>query len=263
MSATTFRSGKPTLCIQCGQCSFVCPHSVIRAKYYDEETAREARPRVQVRADQRARLPRSALHPAVLCRGLHGLRPVHRGLPGRRPVRPRPQGDQPARQGAAHRSRAHQHQLLRELADQRPRPRRFRQRARRAIPAAAVRVLRRVRGLRRDAVHQTAVATLRRPAADRQRHGLLVDLRRQPAGDALDEESRGPRSGLVELAVRGQRRVRARLPPRRRRARSSSPTHCCASWRRSWARIWSMRSSTAPQIAGIGDSRAARAGRGR
>lgn len=26
----------PDLCIQCGQCSFVCPHSVIRAKYYDE-----------------------------------------------------------------------------------------------------------------------------------------------------------------------------------------------------------------------------------
>jgi pyruvate-ferredoxin/flavodoxin oxidoreductase len=26
---------RPELCIQCGQCSFVCPHSVIRAKYYD------------------------------------------------------------------------------------------------------------------------------------------------------------------------------------------------------------------------------------
>ena len=25
------------LCIQCGQCSFVCPHSVIRAKYYHED----------------------------------------------------------------------------------------------------------------------------------------------------------------------------------------------------------------------------------
>ncbi len=25
------------LCIQCGQCAIVCPHSVIRAKYYDEE----------------------------------------------------------------------------------------------------------------------------------------------------------------------------------------------------------------------------------
>ena len=27
---------EPVLCVQCGQCSFVCPHSVIRAKYYDE-----------------------------------------------------------------------------------------------------------------------------------------------------------------------------------------------------------------------------------
>ena len=26
----------PDLCIQCGNCSFVCPHSVIRAKYYNE-----------------------------------------------------------------------------------------------------------------------------------------------------------------------------------------------------------------------------------
>jgi pyruvate-ferredoxin/flavodoxin oxidoreductase len=25
------------LCVQCGQCSFVCPHSVIRAKYYNED----------------------------------------------------------------------------------------------------------------------------------------------------------------------------------------------------------------------------------
>jgi pyruvate-ferredoxin/flavodoxin oxidoreductase len=28
---------EPELCIQCGQCSFVCPHSVIRARYYHEE----------------------------------------------------------------------------------------------------------------------------------------------------------------------------------------------------------------------------------
>ncbi|WP_421725620.1 pyruvate:ferredoxin (flavodoxin) oxidoreductase [Bauldia sp.] len=27
----------PDLCVQCGQCSIVCPHSVIRAKYYPEE----------------------------------------------------------------------------------------------------------------------------------------------------------------------------------------------------------------------------------
>ena len=28
---------EPDLCVQCGQCSFVCPHSVIRARYYHEE----------------------------------------------------------------------------------------------------------------------------------------------------------------------------------------------------------------------------------
>ncbi|MGD9897057.1 MAG: pyruvate:ferredoxin (flavodoxin) oxidoreductase [Candidatus Methylacidiphilaceae bacterium] len=27
---------EPEICVQCGQCSFVCPHSVIRVKYYDE-----------------------------------------------------------------------------------------------------------------------------------------------------------------------------------------------------------------------------------
>jgi len=27
---------EPDICIQCGNCSFVCPHSVIRAKFYDE-----------------------------------------------------------------------------------------------------------------------------------------------------------------------------------------------------------------------------------
>ena len=29
------RSGSQTLCIQCGKCSFVCPHAVIREKVYD------------------------------------------------------------------------------------------------------------------------------------------------------------------------------------------------------------------------------------
>jgi pyruvate-ferredoxin/flavodoxin oxidoreductase len=30
------------LCIQCGQCSFVCPHSVIRARYYHEDKLQDA-----------------------------------------------------------------------------------------------------------------------------------------------------------------------------------------------------------------------------
>lgn len=33
---------EPDLCIQCGQCSFVCPHSVIRSKYYHQEKLHNA-----------------------------------------------------------------------------------------------------------------------------------------------------------------------------------------------------------------------------
>ena len=33
---------RPELCIQCGQCGFVCPHSVIRAKYYDHSCLESA-----------------------------------------------------------------------------------------------------------------------------------------------------------------------------------------------------------------------------
>ena len=45
------------LCIQCGQCSFVCPHSVIRANYYNEDLACGGAGRFQIRARQCARLP--------------------------------------------------------------------------------------------------------------------------------------------------------------------------------------------------------------
>ncbi len=33
---------EPEICIQCGNCSFVCPHSVIRAKFYNEERLAQA-----------------------------------------------------------------------------------------------------------------------------------------------------------------------------------------------------------------------------
>ncbi len=33
---------EPDICIQCGNCSFVCPHSVIRAKFYDKSRLQQA-----------------------------------------------------------------------------------------------------------------------------------------------------------------------------------------------------------------------------
>ena len=106
-----------------------------------------------------------------------------------------------------------------------------------AAAAAAVRVLRRLRRLRRDAVPQAAEPALRRPRADRQRHRLLVDLRRQPADDALDDEratGRGPawsnslfednaEFGLgMRLAARQAGRVRPRAARPARAPRSAT-----------------------------------------
>ena len=92
---------------------------------------------------------------------------------------------------------------------------------------AALRVLGRLRGLRRDAVPEAPHPALRRPHARRERDRLLLDLRRQSADDSVVAQPRRARAGLVELALRGQRRVRPRHAARarpagaRRHARSS------------------------------------------
>jgi len=67
---------EPTLCIQCGQCSFVCPHSVIRAKNYHEDKLQDA-PAGFKSAPVNFRGYPDALHAAVLCRGLYRLWPVY------------------------------------------------------------------------------------------------------------------------------------------------------------------------------------------
>jgi Pyruvate/2-oxoacid:ferredoxin oxidoreductase gamma subunit/ferredoxin len=105
-----------------------------------------------------------------------------------------------------------------------------------AVAAAVVRVLGRVCRLRRDALCQADVAVVRRPHRGGQRDGLLVDLRRQPADDAVHGQFRKPRPRLVQLAVRGQRRVRPGLP--------SGPGHAQITLRKPCSRRWPARSAT-------------------
>ena len=161
---------------------------------------------------------------AGLPRGLHRLRAVRRGLPGRRrPASPTRKAINLA-PGEPQLDAGRENIAFFETLPVNDRSRvDFGTVRGTQFLLAAVRVLRRLRRLRRDALPQAAVPAVRRPADNRQRHRLLLDLRRQPAHHPVDHQRPGPRTGLVELAVRGQRRVRARLPPGRRPAHRAGP----------------------------------------
>ena len=79
----------PDLCIQCGNCSFVCPHSVIRSRFYDEAELAGAPDSFPSSAAGRPRAARHPLHAAGLRGGLHRMRAVRGGLPGDRARRAR------------------------------------------------------------------------------------------------------------------------------------------------------------------------------
>ena len=151
------------------------------------------------------------------------MRAVRGGLPGQGTGTAGPESHQPRAAATATGRRPGGDRVLRDDPGQRPVPGRLRYRARRAVPPAAVRVLRRLYRMRRDSVPEAAVPAVRRPADDRQRDRLFLDLRREPAHDAVDDRRARSRAGLVQLAVRGQRRVRARLPARRRSAPAAGP----------------------------------------
>ena len=107
---------------------------------------------------------------------------------------------------------------------------------------AALRVLGGLCRLRRDAVPEAGQPAVRGPHARGQRHRLLVDLRRQPADDAVGDQCRRARAGLGQLAVRGQRRIRARHPARSR-GPAGGLAPCSLAAPRKWARSWPLPSS--------------------
>ena len=169
------------------------PPSAPRSTTRRSSTARRARSSRST--SEAAEFKGCEVHHPGRARGLHRLHAVRDGLPGQGQVQPAAQGDQHAPAAARCATRS---ATTTTSSSSCPRPTARKVRARRegrAVPPAAVRVLRRLRRLRRDAVHQAADPALRRPRADRQRHRLLVDLRRQPADDAVlhrTPNGRGP-----------------------------------------------------------------------
>ena len=260
-SPSSSRSGMPRVCIQCGNCSFVCPHSVIRSQLLRRVPAGGGAGAVRFGAARRRRPART---PATRCRSTSRTardaacvsRPARSSTPGDHHHARRSTSLRRARWSAAERENI---TFFETLPVDRPIAGGLRHGARHPVPGAAVRVLRRMCGLRRDALSEAALAAVRRPADDRQRDRLLLHLRRQPADDAVDHRRRRAGAGLVELAVRGQRGVRARLPAGRRRARRAGPPAARRVTRRPRPRA-RRRHPGGAAAAGVGVARPAGAG---
>ncbi|OOK72391.1 ferredoxin (flavodoxin) oxidoreductase [Mycobacterium kansasii] len=103
---------------------------------------------VPVGTAEYGRPARCPLHVAGLRRGLHRMQPVRGSLPGRGPRHPGHQGDQSGAARAAGCRGTREHRVLRNAAGGQPLHGRLRDGARHPVPAAAVRIPRRLRGLR-------------------------------------------------------------------------------------------------------------------
>ena len=141
----------PDLCIQCGNCSFVCPHSVIRSTYYDESLLAGSPAEFRSAPLDARGLPDTRFTLQVYVEDCTGCELCVQACPVSAPDGSGPQGDQPGAPRAAGRRGAGQHRVLRDAAGGRPVPGGLRHGAGNPVPAAAVRVLRRLRGMRGDA----------------------------------------------------------------------------------------------------------------
>ena len=91
---------EPEICIQCGNCSFVCPHGVIRSKLYDKSLLADA-PEDFLSAPIEARgFPDTRFTLQIYAEDCTGCTLVCRGLPGQEQGGDRQEGDQHVLEGA-------------------------------------------------------------------------------------------------------------------------------------------------------------------
>ncbi len=251
------RSGTPELCIQCGNCSFVCPHSVIRSKFYEESQAARGAPAGFRSAPLRARgLPDTRYTLQVYVEDCTGCGLCVEACPVARAgaTRHARRSTWRERRAAGRPAERENIAFFETLPVDDRLPRRLRHGARR--PSSSSRCSSSPAPARAAARHRTSSSSPSSSATalhGRQRDRLLIDLRRQPAHDAVDDRRRRARSGLVELAVRGQCRVRPRPAPRRRPPRragtaTSRRTARRARRRNSWTRFSRARQLTESEL---------------
>lgn len=198
-------------CIQCYQCATVCPTPPSVPLWPMTANWKGAKG-VPHEAGHASGTGGQALpHPGVPG-GLRGLRQLRRQLP-RAGKGPGHEAVGPATEHTAGKSRLRPEE---HLAEGRPsRPHHGAHCAAAAIPAAVLRLLRR---LRRGPPRKDAYPAVRRTIDHRQRYRLQLHLGRLQPLDALLHQQTRPWPRLGKLAVRRQRRIRVRHHPRLRRA---------------------------------------------
>ena len=180
----------PKICIDCGLCALVCPHAAIRMKVF---------PRIRLDsspaefAHQELERQRAAGHLLTIqvapddCTGCGVCVDVcpakSKEVVRHKAINMEPIAEHLERERANFEFFLDIPQLDRTQGEDR-------RRERLAASGATVRVLGRMRRLRRNALLEVDEPVVRRPGDHRQRHRVLVDLWRQPADYALDNEQK-------------------------------------------------------------------------
>ncbi len=238
----------PALCIQCNKCALVCPHAAIRAKVYDGAALAGAPATLRLDARTAPPICKGLTYTIQVapedCTGCHLCVVV---CPAKDKANPRHkaldmQPQAPLREPEAGQLRASSSTCPSSIAPgcrvSTPRAAQFLEPLFEYSGACA--------GCGETPVHQAAHPAVRRPAADRQRHRLLVDLRRQPADHAVHHRPR------TAAGRRGRTRCSRTTPSSASASASRStrsattPRCCCASWQRRSATSWPRRCSPAP-----------------
>ena len=138
----------PELCIDCGKCALVCPHGVIRMKVYEPGCLEDAPEGFRSKDFRAKELPGHRDDHPALARRLHRLRRVRQRLSRQEQDRGEAPRHQHGARSGAPRGGARQLAILRRDTAARPGPAAPRLGARLTGARTAVRVLRRLRGLR-------------------------------------------------------------------------------------------------------------------